>query len=221
MTFTYNDVEIELLGHASFRLRYKDHIIYIDPYEIEQGQKGDLILITHEHYDHCSPSDIEKVSNDDTLIITTEKAARKLRGNIRITKPGDVIRLAEIVIESVMAYNKDKPFHPVGQGVGFIITINNTRIYHTGDTDFIYEMKKIKDIDIAFLPVSGVYVMNADEAAEAVEYIRPKVAIPMHYGSIVGSLTEAEMFAEMAECEVKILSTKTCKPGECQAKEEE
>ena len=85
----------------------------------------------------------------------------------------------------------------------------------------ISEMKNLKDIDIALLPVSGVYVMNADEAAEAVDYIKPKIAIPMHYGSIVGSLTDANMFEEMADCEVKIISQKTCKPGECEPRVDE
>jgi L-ascorbate metabolism protein UlaG (beta-lactamase superfamily) len=220
----YNNVEIELLAHASFKLKYKENIIYIDPFELDEDkeyEKGSIILITHEHYDHCSPKDIEMLSEASTLIIAPKGAAAKLRGNIRTTKTGEKITIGDVIIDVVSAYNKDKPFHPIGLGVGYVITLNNSRFYHTGDTDLIQEMKQLGKIDVVFIPVSGVYVMNPDEAAEAIDYIKPKIAIPMHYGSIVGSKTDAEMFEEMADCEVRIISNRTCKPGECEARGDE
>lgn len=216
----YNDIELKGLGHASFKVKFKDYVIYIDPYNIEDDEPADLILITHEHYDHCSPNDINKLTTEKTLIIAPKSAASKLRGNVRVTKVDDKIELGICIIESVEAYNTDKPFHPRGLGVGYIININNTRIYHTGDTDLIPEMKKIIDIDIAFFPVSGVYVMNADEAAEAAEIIKPKVAVPMHYGGIVGDISDADNFSDLVTCNVMILSQKECKPGECENRED-
>lgn len=211
----YNDIEITALGHDGFKIDFKGIIIYIDPYEITQTDKASLILITHEHYDHCSPTDIYKVTGEDTLIVAPKSAAAKLKGNIRVIKTGEQINIGVALVEAVHAYNTDKPFHPRGLGVGYVININNTRIYHSGDTDIIPEMNQLKDIDIAMLPVSGTYVMNADEAAEAAETIKPKIAIPMHYGAIVGNLTDAEIFAEQCSCKVEILSTKKCQPGDC------
>ncbi len=134
-------------------------------------------------------------------------------------KYGEFIHLGDIEIEVVPSYNRDKSFHPYGLCNGYIINFGDTRIYHAGDTDIIPEMKDFKDIDVALLPVSGVYVMNADEAAEACETIKPKLAIPMHYGSIVGSITDAEMFVEQCDVETKIITQKVCKPGECDAHE--
>ena len=214
----YNNINIDCLGHASFKIKFNEQIIYIDPYEIDANEDADVILITHEHYDHCNPKDINSITGPTTLIIAPVGAAKKLKGNVRTIKTGDHINLDLVEIEAVEAY------HPRGLGVGYIITINNSRIYHTGDTDLISEMKTFKDIDIAFLPVSGVFVMNADEAVEAAEIIKPKIAIPMHYGSIVGSVTDAETFAEQIDpkvTEVKILCKKFCKPGECEARSEE
>ncbi len=200
---------IHWLGHASFRLE-GEVTVYIDPWKLSPNSpKADLILITHDHYDHCSPEDVAKIQKADTLIVTIPAAARKLKGEVKTVKPGDKITVKGIEVEAVPAYNTDKPFHPKAAGhVGFIVTLGGKRIYHAGDTDFIPEMKNLK-VDIALLPVSGTYVMTAEEAAKAADAIKPEVAIPIHYGEIVGSERDAERFKELTSVNVVIL-----KPGQ-------
>jgi len=195
---------ITWLGHDGFKIK-DDKVIYIDPYELEDGEPADLILVTHDHYDHCSPQDIAKIQTEETEIVTIAACARKLRGRVHTVRPGDRLTVQGIEIEAVPAYNINKRFHPKGAGhVGFVVTVGGQRIYHAGDTDFIPEMREI-EADIALLPVSGVYVMTAEEAAKAAEAIRPKVAVPMHHGSIVGSAQDARRFEELCPVEVQIL----------------
>jgi L-ascorbate metabolism protein UlaG (beta-lactamase superfamily) len=195
---------ITWLGHDAFKIK-ADNVIYVDPYELEDGEPADLILITHDHYDHCSPQDVAKIRTDETEIVTIAACARKVGGRVHTVTPGDRLVVKGVEIEAVPAYNTNKRFHTRGAGhVGFVVTVAGQRIYHAGDTDFIPEMKEI-EADIALLPVSGVYVMTAEEAAEAAEAIQPKVAIPMHYGSIVGSAQDARRFQELCSVEVRIL----------------
>ena len=185
--------KIHWLGHDGFRID-ASKVIYFDPFEIGGGPKADLIFVSHEHFDHCSPLDIEKIQAPDTVIITEKDSAAKLKGDIRIVKPGDTLEIDDVKIEVLPAYNIDKDFHPKARGwVGFIVEIDGVRIYHAGDTDFIPEMKDI-NVDIALLPVSGVYVMTHDQAVEAAKAIKPKLAIPMHYGAIVGNEGDAIEF---------------------------
>jgi len=202
---------IHWLGHASFRIEGDELVIYIDPWKLGHGPKADLILITHDHPDHLSPEDVAKVQKKDSTIVTVAAAAAKLSGQIEVVRPGDEMTVRGIPIRAVPAYNVNKfrspgvPFHPQESGyVGFILTVEGQRIYHAGDTDYIPEMGSI-DADIALLPVSGTYVMTADEAIEAVKTIKPQVAIPMHIGRGIGSLTDAEHFKERASVPVEIL----------------
>ncbi len=161
-------------------------IIYTDPFQIKKPDKADIILITHEHYDHFSPDDIKKLLTPDTIIVLPKDCSGKIRAKEIIVKPGDKITVEGIEIEVVPSYNTNKKFHPKEKGwVGYIFKIMGKRIYIAGDTDYIPEMKTFKDIDIALLPVSGTYVMTAEEAVQAAIDIKPKIAIPMHYGSIV------------------------------------
>ncbi len=203
---------IHWLGHDTFRIE-NDKTIYTDPYEL-QGElpKADLILITHDHFDHLSPKDVAKVAKEDTVIVTIAAAAQKLKGDVRVVKPGESLVVQGIPIETVPAYNVNKfrspgqPFHPQESGhVGFIFTVGGQRIYHAGDTDVIPEMDDI-EADIALLPVGGTYTMTADEAAEAANRIRPQIAIPMHWGTIVGSEKDAERFSSLCQMEAVILS---------------
>lgn len=199
--------KIHWLGHDGFRID-AEKIIYIDPYQIHSTVPADVLLITHDHFDHCSPDDIKKILKPDTVIITDKASAEKLTGDRRIMKPGDQLTVAGLEIEAVPAYNTNKQFHPRADGkLGFILTIDGSRLYHAGDTDRIPEMKNTRAA-IALLPVSGTYVMTAEEAAEAALDINPKIAIPMHYGAIVGSADDAQAFADRlkGKIEVRILA---------------
>lgn len=200
----FDGIKIKWLGHSAFKIT-DEIVIYIDPYDISDSEKADLILITHEHYDHCSSADAAKISKDDTMIITTIDAAKKLKGNTKVIKAGDNIKIKGVLINTVQAYNIGKAFHPKGKGVGFIITLDGKKIYHAGDTDLIPEMD-IVAADIALLPIGGTYTMDAKEAAQAANKIKPKIAIPMHWGKIVGGERDAEQFRKHAECEVRILA---------------
>jgi L-ascorbate metabolism protein UlaG (beta-lactamase superfamily) len=185
------------LGHAGFKVKSNNIVIYIDPYQIEEDEKADIVLITHDHYDHCSKEDVEKVMKHDTTIVCNEASAKKLGVQAKIIDVGETVDVMGIKITAVPAYNVGKEFHPKGYGLGFIIDIAGKRVYHAGDTDVIPEMRDITNIDIALFPVGGTYTMNAEEAVEAAELIRPKIAIPMHYGSIVGTASDAELFKEL------------------------
>lgn len=203
---------IHWLGHDAFRID-GPQTIYFDPYELSGGNPtADVILVSHEHHDHCSPEDVAKIKGKHTIIVTIAPAARKLTGDVRIVEPGDTMPVRDIDVEAVPAYNVNKfrspgePFHSKEAGhVGFVITVEGQRIYHAGDTDVIPEMADLEDIDVALLPVSGTYVMTAAEAVQAAEVIQPGTAIPMHVGRGIGSLEAAEAFKEHAPVDVVIL----------------
>ena len=198
---------IRWLGHDTFKI-VGEKIIYTDPFKIKKSDRADIILITHEHYDHCSPDDIKKIQGPDTVIVATPDCAGKLSGNVKTVKPGDKITVEGISIEAVPSYNTDKQFHTKASNwVGYIFTVNGQKIYIAGDTDYIPEMKSFT-VDIALLPVSGTYVMTADEAVQAALDIKPKVAIPMHYNSIVGSEKDAGAFAEGLKGKIEVIILK-------------
>jgi len=202
---------IHWLGHDSFRIDGDGIVIYIDPYKITDGPKSDLILITHDHKDHASPEDVAKIQNSETTIVAASAAAAKFQGLIQTVKPGDKLNIKGISIEAVPAYNTNKfrspgvPFHPQESGyVGYILTVNGIRIYHAGDTDATPEMKSVH-CDVALLPVSGIYVMTAEEAATAAAMIHTKIVIPMHVGKGIGSLEDAERLKTISSVPVTIL----------------
>lgn len=195
------------LGHDSFRLK-GEKVVYVDPWKLAPGaEKADVILVTHEHRDHFSPDDIAKISHAGTVVVAPQSVAAKGSVQVMVVKPGDKITANGVSIEVVPAYNPNKQFHPKSAGhVGYIVTLNGKRIYHTGDTDLIPEMTQIK-CDIALLPVSGKYVMTAVEAVEAAHTLKPALAIPMHYGDadVVGTRADAEEFKRLAKVPVEIL----------------
>lgn len=204
-------IDLTWLGHAGFMIR-DSKSIYIDPYDLNRSDiKADIILITHSHYDHCSIADIEKIVKDGTVILLPADAQSKItrikeRIKMEVVEPGDSLNIGNVKIEGVPAYNVNKNFHLKQEGwLGYIIKIKNVIIYHAGDTDLIPEMQKLTGYGktgnefVALLPVGGTYTMNAIEAVESAKIIKPNLAIPIHWGSIVGSKEDAERFKELCK----------------------
>jgi L-ascorbate metabolism protein UlaG (beta-lactamase superfamily) len=196
--------DIHWLGHDTFRVD-GEKVIYTDPFKLKGGGRADIILITHEHYDHCSPEDVAKIQGPETVIVATSDCAGKLKGNIKTVKPGDRLSVKGVDIEAVPSYNTNKKFHTRDRNwVGYIFTVRGQRVYIAGDTDRIPEMKGFR-CDIALLPVSGTYVMTADEAVQAALDIKPGVAIPMHYDAIVGTKADANKFRDALRGKVEVV----------------
>ena len=196
--------KIHWLGHDGFRID-TEKIIYFDPYQIDAGPRADLILISHDHFDHCSPEDVAKIQGPETIIVTEKDSAEKLTGDVRILKPGETLNLDGVKILGVPSYNTDKDFHPRKNGwLGFLVEVSGISIYHAGDTDYIPEMKDL-EVDIALLPVSGTYVMTAEQAVKAALAMGPTLAIPMHYGAIVGGNQDALDFKNALDGKVDVL----------------
>jgi L-ascorbate metabolism protein UlaG (beta-lactamase superfamily) len=193
------------LGHDAFLLRAGGKSIYFDPFQLGPGlPPADIICISHAHYDHCSPADVLAIQQPSTLIVTEIQAAAKLTGKIVTLAPGERREVEGVTIEAVPAYNTNKQFHPqANHWLGFILTVDGVRVYHAGDTDYVPEMKNIR-ADIALLPVSGTYVMTAEEAAQAAMAIGPKIAVPMHYAAIVGTTDDAARFAAALAGRVRV-----------------
>ena len=201
------DITLQWLGHASFKICHEDTVIYIDPWKLKDSpHDASLVLVSHSHYDHYSPEDIAKVSGAETkLVASTDVVTKEKTGEMILH--GLSVDLGSVRVSGVAAYNPGKQFHPKANNwVGFVIEVGSKRIYYAGDTDLTDEMKSLKEIDIALLPVGGTYTMDAAEAAEAIKFIKPKRAIPYHWGDIVGGRADAEAFAEAAECKVQVLS---------------
>ena len=213
--YEYQGLKISWLGHDSFKIKNGKTVI-IDPFKIRPtSDRADILLISHEHFDHFSLDDIKKVVNQNTTVVTIPTVKKELSSlqvkEVKAVKPGDKLKIGEVSIEVVPAYNLNKfrepgkVFHPKEDGkAGFIIGIKGVRIYHAGDTDAIPEMKGLK-ADVALLPVSGTYVMTPEEAAQAAKMVEPKLVIPMHYGVIVGTEQDAQKFKQLTTVEVQIL----------------
>jgi L-ascorbate metabolism protein UlaG (beta-lactamase superfamily) len=204
--WAYRNVKVHWLGHDSFVLQGSRTVV-IDPFKAKGDYKADVLFISHEHYDHLSEDDIRRFSDQSTTIVAPRICEGQLRGfksEKLFVEAGSTTEAKGIAIEAIPAYNIDKfrspgrVFHPREDGrVGYIITLDGVRFYHAGDSDATSEMKAV-DADVAFLPVSGTFVMTAEEAAGAAKAMNIKVAVPMHYGAgVVGTLRDSERFRDL------------------------
>jgi L-ascorbate metabolism protein UlaG (beta-lactamase superfamily) len=205
---------IEWLGHAGFRIETSAGWVYVDPYRVPDGPPAALILVTHGHFDHFSRDDVLRLAVKGTVLVGPSTVTEQLRGKTVSIAPGDMVDVASLEVLALPAYNTNKldsegrPFHVLGsETVGYVIRDGGRRIYHSGDTDVIPEMDEAAGVDVALLPVSGTYVMTAIEAAEAARRIDPGVAVPMHWGTVIGSRADAEEFVSAAPVEARILET--------------
>lgn len=214
----YKNITLTRLNHAAFKIKGGGKVIYFDPFKIPAGdiEQANIIFVSHEHFDHCSPEDLKKIVGTETTVVTIFTCKDNLSGldveEIRYVKPGDILEIQGIKIAVMPAYNINKfrspgvPFHPKEDGkIGFIIEIDGVWIYHAGDTDGIPEMGNLQNIDVALLPISGIYVMTVEEAVAAAEVIKPKLVVPMHYGDIVGTSEDAQRFKELSSVSVEII----------------
>ena len=180
--------------------------IYFDPYDIkEKINNADYIFITHSHWDHFDLDSINNLVNEKTIIIGPSSVIEKLNSNYKTleVKPENIYNLNNISFMTVPAYNIDKEYHPKDAGyVGYIVTLNNVTYYIAGDTDVLDELKVIK-ADVIFLPVGGTYTMTKEEAVELANTIKPKYAIPIHYGLAVGDELDAKYFVNNIDKEIE------------------
>ena len=193
---TINEVTIEWLGNAGFKFKLGGLVVYTDPYNVSD-EKADLVMITHDHYDHCDPTSLEKIVGSDTVVLAPQAAVTRIgnHGIVKVMSAGKTFNEFGVTGKAVPAYNLNKQFHPKGVGLGYVFTIGSQTIYHAGDTDAIPEMRLLGKVDIALLPIGGTYTMDPVEAADAANsMIRSDRVIPMHWGSIVGSKVDAERF---------------------------
>ncbi len=209
------NLNITRIAHDTFRIA-GSKVLYTDPYKVKEKDQADIVVISHEHFDHLSREDLEKVCTPKTRIVASSLCKDGVKGlkvaETRFVDPGGKASVDGVDIEAVPAYNINKfrepgkAFHPKGEArVGFVIRLDGTTVYFAADTDFIPEMRSIK-CDIALLPVSGTYVMTAEEAAKAAVALNPKIAVPMHYGAIVGSEDDARKFKSLVKnCQVEIV----------------
>lgn len=189
---------IKWLGHATVTIEANGVSVITDPYQIGFTRPFDVILVTHSHYDHLSLEDIEKVRGENSVVVAPADCAKQLGPKASVVKAGDRIDCGNgVVVEVYPAYNIGKAFHPKENGwVGYVVQVGERRVYVAGDTDRIAEMKDVR-CDVAFLPAGGTYTMSPETAAEAAKEINPAVAIPIHWGTIVGSRADAERFVKL------------------------
>lgn len=192
---TIEGLEVQRFVQSAFRLRGREVTVYVDPHRVGDAPKADLILVSHEHFDHLDPDTITSLETEETVIVTTEGCARRLRGRPRlvVVHEGESATERGVPVRAVAGYNR---FHPRGFNLGFLLTLDGVRIFHPGDSDRVPEWTALRNsVDVALLPIGGTYTMAEKEAAEVVRALHPKVAVPMHYGYATGG--DPQRFAEL------------------------
>lgn len=200
------DLEITFIGHGTLMFSYNKKVVHVDPWtrftDYKNMPGADIILITHEHGDHFDKNAIEALKKNDTKIVLTETCSKQIPGGI-VMKNGDTKTISGFKIEAIPAYNLEKPFHPKGNGNGYVITFGDKRIYVAGDTENIPEMKILKDIDIAFLPMNLPFTMTPEMVADAAREFKPGILYPYHYGETDTSKL-LELLKDEKDIEVRI-----------------
>ena len=200
------DLKITCIGHGTLMFTFDGKIIHVDPVgreaDYSKMPKADLILVTHEHGDHLDPQAIKILQREGTQLVLTKTCAEKISGGI-IMQNGDIKTIQGLKIEAVPAYNMEKSFHPKGSGNGYIITFSDKRVYIAGDTENTPEMKQLKDIDIAFLPMNLPYTMTPEMVADATKAFKPKILYPYHFGRTDTSLL-VDLLKNEKDIEVRI-----------------
>lgn len=200
---------IEVLCHSSIKFN-KGLIIYFDPFKINENyHDADIIFITHSHYDHYSEEDISKVIKDNTTIVVPKDLEDMVlqfgfaKEHIIVVSPNEEYSVLRINFKTIPAYNTNKNFHPKSnEWVGYIINLDQTTHYIAGDTDITEENRQVK-CDVAFVPIGGTYTMTYSEAAELINEIKPQIAVPIHYGLIIGNKEDANNFANLVDKEIE------------------
>jgi len=214
---SYKDATIKALGHAGFVVEYADKKLKFafDPYDIKEDYPVDYIFVSHPHFDHCDPASIRKMIGPRTKVIapiSCQKELEEFADKAVFVDDKDKHEDKQIIFWTTPAYNIDKfrtpneVFHPKELGgVGWVVEVDRDRFYHAGDTDNIPEMEKLKKIDVAFLPISGTFVMTLEEAIDAAKVIQPKAVVPMHYGKLLGSVGDATRFQNLLKEEIPVI----------------
>lgn len=202
-------MKITINAHASVKLETSVGVIYFDPFGIKSvANDADYVFITHSHFDHFSPEDIEKIAKEKTTFVIPKSMLSEVNGinkeRIIALSPSEKCTVGELDVEAVPAYNTNKPMHKAEYGwLGYIVTVDGQRIYVCGDADATTEGEAV-DCDIAFVPIGGTYTMDAREAAEFVNKMKPKTAVPYHYGSIVGDKSCGDIFESLVNDNIKV-----------------
>lgn len=200
-------MKIDVFTQASIKIS-SSNIIYFDPYLIENDYKdADYIFITHDHYDHYQIESINKILKDNTIIIMPEcmkDETLNFKNNIVFVSANNNYQIGDINFDVIPSYNIQKPFHPKEKGyVGYNIKIDNEYLYVMGDTDITNEAKNVKT-DICFVPIGGKFTMDVNEAIDYINLIKPKVAVPIHYGSIIGDVSLKDIFKEKVDKDIEV-----------------
>lgn len=200
-------MKIKVFNQAAIKIESTKNI-YFDPYQIkEEFHDADYIFITHDHYDHYDEESIKKLMKSETMIVVPEclkERVSKLTTNYFLVSPNEKYNLADLSFETTFSYNIDKPFHPKEKGyVGYKIKLEDKHLYIMGDTDYLEENLHMT-CDICFIPIGGTYTMDVQEAAAYINELKPELAIPIHYGSIVGDLSLSKQFIDLVNPDIKV-----------------